>query len=68
MLCCKKQLCLSVVNQPYATNVNQQYIIMGNDVILKCDVPSFVADFVDVVGWQDNNGATVGSLSGPTGN
>ncbi len=68
MLYCKKQLCFSVVNQPYATNVNQQYVIMGNDVILKCDVPSFVADFVDIVGWQDSSGATVGSLSGPTGN
>lgn len=53
----------SVVNQAYETNVNQQYVIMGNDVILKCDIPSFVADFVQVVSWHDNKGSTVMSSS-----
>lgn len=29
-------------------------MIVGNDVILKCDIPSFVADLLDVVNWVDN--------------
>lgn len=27
---------------------------MGNDAFVKCKIPSFVADFVTVVSWQDN--------------
>ena len=29
---------------------------MGNDAILQCNVPSFVADFVTVEGWVDSEG------------
>ncbi len=48
-----------VVSQSYDTNVNQQYVINGNDVIFKCDVPSFVADFVSVSGWVDSEGTDI---------
>ena len=34
----------------------ENYVILGNDALLKCDVPSFVGDLVDVFGWLDNEG------------
>lgn len=41
----------------------------GNSAILKCSIPSFVADFVHVVGWIDEEGheyfpSTEGNFSG----
>jgi hypothetical protein len=38
--------------------VNNEYVIRGNSALLKCSIPSFVADFVSVVSWQDNEGET----------
>ena len=35
---------------------DEQYVILGNDVLLKCNIPSFVADFVAVTGWLDSEG------------
>ncbi|XP_013136799.1 PREDICTED: LOW QUALITY PROTEIN: Down syndrome cell adhesion molecule-like protein Dscam2 [Papilio polytes] len=42
----------AVVAQQYDTDVNKEYVIMGNSIILKCQVPSFVADFIDVLSWH----------------
>ena len=42
------------MSQPYATHVNQEYVIRANDVVLKCGVPSFVSDFVSVESWVDS--------------
>ena len=33
-------------------------MIRGNAAILKCSIPSFVAEFVEVLSWQDNQGNT----------
>ena len=35
----------------YETDVAKEYVILGNDAIMKCSIPSFVADFVSVMGW-----------------
>lgn len=43
---------MQVVAQHYDTDVNKEYVIMGNSIILKCQVPSFVADFIDVLSWH----------------
>lgn len=45
-----------VVQQQYESEVNNEYVIRGNAAILKCSIPSFVADFVNVVSWQDDSG------------
>ena len=37
--------------------VPQESVILGNDVVIKCNIPSFVADFVSVVGWVDSEGS-----------
>ncbi|XP_074036525.1 Down syndrome cell adhesion molecule 1 isoform X49 [Leptinotarsa decemlineata] len=42
----------AVVAQFYDTDVNKEYAIRGNAAILKCQIPSFVADFVTVVSWH----------------
>lgn len=42
----------AVVSQVYDTDVNKEYVIRGNAAVLKCQVPSFVADFVTVVSWH----------------
>ena len=42
----------SVVIQPYETDVGKEYVIVGNDAIMKCSIPSFVADFVTIVSWM----------------
>ena len=43
-----------VVIQSYVTDVFREQVIMGNDVLLKCHIPSFVADFVTVESWVDS--------------
>ncbi len=47
-------LVLAVVTQEYLAYVHPSHVIRGNDVLFKCDIPSFVADFVSVAGWMDN--------------
>uniref|UniRef100_A0A182UZF7 Ig-like domain-containing protein n=1 Tax=Anopheles merus TaxID=30066 RepID=A0A182UZF7_ANOME len=46
----------TVVNQFYQTDGETDYAIRGNSAILKCKVPSFIADFVHVEAWIDNDG------------
>lgn len=40
-----------VVNQYYEAEVVSEYVIRGNTAVLKCNIPSFVADFVKVEAW-----------------
>lgn len=35
----------------------------GNAAIIKCIIPSFVADFVHVIAWADEDGTEYGSSS-----
>lgn len=44
-----------VVIQEYDTDFHKAYVINGNDALLKCEIPSFVADFVTVESWIDSN-------------
>ncbi|KAK8752895.1 hypothetical protein OTU49_008128, partial [Cherax quadricarinatus] len=38
----------AVVQQFYKTSVGEEYVIKGNAALIKCNIPSFVADFVKV--------------------
>lgn len=42
---------VAVVQQFYETRVIDEFVLRGNTATLKCLVPSFVADFVDVIEW-----------------
>ncbi|KOB76283.1 Dscam [Operophtera brumata] len=46
----------AVVQQQYESEVNNEYVIRGNSALLKCSIPSFVADFVTVESWHDEAG------------
>lgn len=37
---------------------DNEYVIRGNAAVMKCEVPSFVSDFVDVENWRDSQGNT----------
>lgn len=50
---------LSVVNQFYKAEILTEYVIRGNTAVLKCSIPSFVADFVYVEAWIDDSGSTL---------
>ena len=46
----------SVVSQDYVTRVHEIDVILGNSGLLKCEIPSFVIDFVSVTSWIDDQG------------
>ena len=39
-------------------------IIVGNNALIKCLIPSFVADFVSIQAWVDSEGNEFGSRHG----
>ena len=43
-----------VVEQDYTTEPRNQYIVRGNDALMECEIPSHIADMVEVVGWVDS--------------
>lgn len=45
-----------MVNHYYEAEVVSEYVIKGNTAVLKCNIPSFVADFVRVEGWIASDG------------
>ncbi|XP_059046512.1 cell adhesion molecule Dscam2 isoform X30 [Achroia grisella] len=49
----------AVVNQFYEAEILTEYVIRGNAAVLKCSIPSFVADFVKVEAWIDEDGTVI---------
>ena len=47
---------IAAVNQEYITGVHEEYVVTGNFALMKCSIPSFVADLITVISWQDNTG------------
>jgi len=43
-----------VVTQEYATEPSNEYIVLGNDALVKCKIPSYVSDLAQIVGWVDS--------------
>ncbi|KRF98102.1 uncharacterized protein Dwil_GK22019, isoform BM [Drosophila willistoni] len=46
----------AVVIQTYESEADNEYVIRGNSVVMKCEIPSYVADFVFVDLWLDSEG------------
>ena len=42
--------------QDYQTDPRTIYAIVGNFALMKCDIPSFLADFVTIRSWIDGTG------------
>ena len=45
---------VSVVHQEFSSEASNEYVIVGNDALMKCIIPSFVSDLVQVAAWTDN--------------
>ena len=43
------------MSQEYETDSRKEHVIAGNSAIIKCDIPSFIADFVTVTGWLEES-------------
>ncbi|XP_024939105.1 Down syndrome cell adhesion molecule-like protein Dscam2 isoform X42 [Cephus cinctus] len=48
----------AVVTQPYNPEILTEYAIRGNSAILKCSIPSYIAEFVTVEAWIREDGET----------
>ncbi|XP_061517364.1 cell adhesion molecule Dscam2 isoform X35 [Anopheles gambiae] len=53
----------AVVNQYYEAEVVSEYVIKGNTAVLKCNIPSFVTDFVKVESWIGSDGSLYNASS-----
>lgn len=54
-----------VVAQNYEIDVIKEFAIRGNAAVMKCQVPSYVSDFVHVVSWvTEDSEYTLGSNYG----
>ncbi len=45
-----------VVSQFYESQVYDEYVIKGNAAVLKCHLPSFISDHVEIIEWADSDG------------
>ena len=69
--------CISLINRvfifsvalsSYRVVVDEEQVMLGNEILLKCDIPSFVADFVVVDGWVDSEGLGIADDGNYQGN
>ena len=51
----KNMFFIAVVTQDYVTDVPKVFVINGNSALLKCVIPSMVADFISVESWTDDS-------------
>lgn len=49
----------TVVQQFYQARVIDEFVLRGNAGLLKCNLPSFVADFVEIESWIDDDGTVI---------
>lgn len=54
-----------MVHQFYQTRVIDEFVLRGNTAVLKCLVPSFVADFVEVIEWLTDDGLFTSATAHP---
>ena len=54
-----EQFVISVASQSYRVAVHEESVILGNDVLFKCNIQSYVADFVSVSSWVDSEGLSI---------
>lgn len=45
-----------VVAQTYQPEIMTEYVIRGNSAILKCSIPSYIAEFVTIEAWIREDG------------
>ena len=55
------------MSQDYTTRANDVYVIIGNSALMKCEIPSFVADFVYIFSWVNSEGEEIFSSNSAHG-
>ena len=40
-----------MINQKYTIQIHDEYVIAGNTAVLKCQVPSYVSDYIIINAW-----------------
>lgn len=48
-----------MVHQYYQTRVIDEFVLRGNAATLKCNLPSFISDFVFVEAWISDDGTEI---------
>jgi hypothetical protein len=56
-----------VVSQHFIVEVNNEHVIRGNSVTIRCNIPAFVSDFVSVHSWLDGDGTSYTSADNKFG-
>ena len=56
-----------VIVSHFETRIGDEFVILGNDALMKCQVPSFVSDFLSVTGWVDERLENLNSANGKIG-
>ncbi|XP_023236837.1 Down syndrome cell adhesion molecule-like protein Dscam2, partial [Centruroides sculpturatus] len=49
----------AVVQQQYQVQVYDEFVIRGNTAVLRCQVPSYVRDYVIVTTWERQDGISI---------
>lgn len=49
---------VAVVKQYFEAQVYDVFVMRGNTAIFKCQIPSFVADHVDLLDWKSTDNET----------
>ena len=49
---------VSVVSQEYQVEIDNEFVVRGNAAVVRCKLPSFAADFVQVASWEDSAGGS----------
>ena len=54
--------------QSYDTDVGRENVLLNNDVLFQCNIPSFISDFVSVLAWVDSEGSSFSAGQNKFGN
>jgi hypothetical protein len=55
----QKVVIFLVVQPVYEIDVFKENVMVGNDALFKCQIPSFVSDLVTVESWTDSEGIEI---------
>lgn len=49
---------LKAVIQYFEVEADNEYVIRGNSIVMRCKIPSYISDFVTVDMWRDTDNNT----------
>lgn len=52
---CSHLYSVSVVEQRFVIEVYDEFVTSGNSVVLRCHIPAFMRDLLDIVAWVEGS-------------